>query len=200
MDKQPSEQPGQNGCQQPCEQPSGRRNPAAHLAAHRWTKGRSGNPAGRRSAAGERKAPALLLAMRHVTTRPETADRTSLQREARLWLQEDRSAFLGKLADLEKAYLASLGTKEPAKPAVEAEDGKVAERPKAPPRPPLCARCARIGMATCAECLDALGPVRIRNADGTLRLVCQFCYRVGRFDPDCERCKKLEESSPSPAS
>src|SRR5262245_6575412 len=55
----------------------------------------------------DQEVPPLLKAMRWVTTREESKDRTQLQREARRWLAEDRKGFMMKMADLEKALLAS---------------------------------------------------------------------------------------------
>jgi hypothetical protein len=46
--------------------------------------------------------PRLLAAMIHVTS--QKTDHTELQKECRLWLKENRSAFMSKMADLEKAF------------------------------------------------------------------------------------------------
>jgi hypothetical protein len=76
--------------------------------AGRFQKGNPGYGL-RRTAAKKDQAnpvPALLRAMRAVTTRPASKDRTQLQRECREWLRSDRKGFLTKLADLEKAGLA----------------------------------------------------------------------------------------------
>lgn len=46
----------------------------------------------------------MLVVMRHVSTRPKSADRTYQQREYRKWLEDDRRTFMGKLADLEAKF------------------------------------------------------------------------------------------------
>jgi hypothetical protein len=77
--------------------------------AGRFQKGNPGYGL-RRTAAKKDQAslvPALLRAMRTVTTRPESKDRSQLEKECREWLRSDRKGFLTKLADLEKAALAA---------------------------------------------------------------------------------------------
>ena len=115
-DKKPQEQPLEQGAEQPSKQRK-----AAHLVGHRWQKGQSGNPAGKR--VGAPKAPGMLKAMRWVVTHAETSDKNQLQRECRAWLKENRQGFMTKLADLEKAYLTFLASqgraKEQTQPAPE---------------------------------------------------------------------------------
>jgi hypothetical protein len=70
----------------------------------RFKKGNPGGPGrGNRKQAAVGQPPALLLAMRRVANTESTADRTALQRECRKWLEENRSAFMTKLLDFEKA-------------------------------------------------------------------------------------------------
>lgn len=78
--------------------------------ATQFRPGQSGNPGGKPKEDRDH-VPDLLKAMRWVTTRPESKDRTQLQKECRAWLKEDRSRFLSRMADLEKAF-ASDATKE----------------------------------------------------------------------------------------
>lgn len=62
---------------------------------------RSAGPKGK-----DGRAARFLRDMRHVYSRPESADRTEGQRNCRQWLKDDRKAFMAKLADLEKAQAA----------------------------------------------------------------------------------------------
>jgi hypothetical protein len=50
--------------------------------------------------------PALLTAMRFVTSHPKNRDRHQMHHECRKWLEENRGQFLAKMADLEKVQLA----------------------------------------------------------------------------------------------
>jgi hypothetical protein len=47
----------------------------------------------------------MLVAMQHVTTKPEGKDTTYEQREYRKWIKADRRGFMTKKADLERAAL-----------------------------------------------------------------------------------------------
>lgn len=91
--------------------------PASGSHAGQFKKGNPGY--GLRKACGARevvRVPALLKAMREVMARPESKDRTQLQRECRSWLKENRSQFMAKMADLERAHLMALAKEKPADP------------------------------------------------------------------------------------
>lgn len=106
--------------------------PATGKHASRFQKGNPGF--GLRKGAAVRdsvKVPSLLKAMREVMLRSESKDRTQLQKECRLWLKENRTQFLGKLADMERAHLMALAK---GKPAEKADDQPRPERDEASER------------------------------------------------------------------
>lgn len=68
-----------------------------------WVKGESGNPTGKRKAAG--KPPwAGLAAMRKVLTRPAAEDKTPGELRLRQMLADDPDKFLARYNQAEKAF------------------------------------------------------------------------------------------------
>jgi hypothetical protein len=107
------------------------------------------------------KPPAVLQTMRSVLSRPRRLDATVEEKWLRRWLGQHRSAFMRRLAELEKmaaAYDRALCLAE-----LELKMQRAINEARLKERPIFCARCTHLGI-TIAGCKDCEQLQRARSA------------------------------------